>query len=278
MPFVQHNYKEGNFSMTKEKEDRGQPTLGDLQHLIRRLRGPDGCPWDREQGLQDIKRYLLEECYELMEAIDQTSTPKLQEELGDLLFQVLFITEISLETGEFGLEDVLEGIHTKMVRRHPHVFGNVLAEDTETVKQNWWKIKRTEGKGSQSLLESVPGSLPALQRTYRLSQRASQVGLDWPDPVAVLGKVKEEIVEFEQALENGDRDQVCEELGDVFFSLANLSRHLGRNPEELLQQTNQKFMKRFQLMEQRAVEHGLDLENLTPAELDNWWEEAKRTR
>ena len=251
--------------------------LEDLQELVRTLRGPGGCPWDRAQKISDIKQYLIEECYEVLDAIDRSLPQKLREELGDLLFHIVFIAQVAEENGDFALEDVLGEIHTKMVRRHPHVFGSASAENPEAVRKNWWKIKQAEGATHRSHLEGVPRHLPALQRAYRLGQRASQVGLDWPEPKSVLAKVREEIDELERALTSESVPQIREELGDSLFSLANLARLLKENPEETLQRSNQKFLNRFQRLEERALEEGRALDELQPEELDRLWEEIKKT-
>ena len=255
----------------------GMASLKNLEELVRRLRGPEGCPWDRAQKISDMKQYLLEECYEVMDAIDNPHPAKLQDELGDLLFHIVFIAQMAEEKGDFGLQDVLKGIRGKMVRRHPHVFGSVSAEDPEEVRQNWWKIKRTEGTTPRSHLEGVPRHLPALQRAYRLGQRASQAGLDWPGPRSVLAKIREELEELEDALETESPSRIREELGDCLFSLANLARLLRENPEETLQQANQKFLNRFRRLEVRAPPDGRALDDLTPEELDRLWEEIKKT-
>lgn len=258
-----------------ENNNPEKPSLKDLQSLVQKLRGPDGCPWDREQDFQDLKQYLLEECYEVLEAINSSSFEKLKEELGDLLFHIVFLAQMAQEKEAFELQDVLEGIEQKMIRRHPHVFGNVSVSDTEEVRRNWLKIKRNEKENSDSLLGSIPDHLPALQRAYRLSQRASRVGLDWPEPQSVLEKVKEEIRELEQALDRDQEDEVREEFGDLLFSIANLARHLKLNPEDRLQESNRKFLQRFQLMEKRALQEGRALETLSPEEMDRWWEQIK---
>ncbi len=259
-----------------EKRTEGT-TFNDLLELVRRLRGPEGCPWDREQEIQDLKSYLLEECYEVLEAVNSTSFEKLQEELGDLLFQVAFMVELAEERKAFSLQDVLQGIHAKMIRRHPHVFGDKSVQDADAVRDNWFKIKQAEGTTPASLLGSVPRHLPALQRAYRLSQRASQAGLDWTGPEPVLEKVREEIRELEDALQDPQDHKIQEEIGDILFTLANLARHLKLNPEETLQESNRKFLERFQRLEQRAVREGRCLEDLSPEEMDCWWEEIKET-
>ena len=250
--------------------------LKNLEDLVRTLRGPGGCPWDRAQKMTDLKQYLLEECYEVLDAIDHPPAGKLKEELGDLMFQVVFIAQMAAEKGDFTLEEVLEGIHAKMVRRHPHVFGSESAEDPDAVRRKWWKIKQSEGTTPLSHLEGVPRHLPALQRAYRLGQRASQAGLDWPGPRQVLEKVREELDELERALSAASEAQIREEIGDALFSLANLARLLKENPEETLQESNGKFLERFQRLEQRALEEGRVLETMGPGELDRLWEEIKR--
>jgi MazG family protein len=252
--------------------------LKDLEDLVRTLRGPEGCPWDRAQKISDMKQYLLEECYEVLDAIDRSPPVKLKEELGDLLFHIVFIAQMAEENGDFGLQDVVRTVCDKMVRRHPHVFGSASAESPEEVRKNWWKIKQAEGATPRSHLEGVPRYLPALQRAYRLGQRASQVGLDWPDTRSVLDKVREETDELEEVMQSGPGSRIREELGDLLFSLANLARRLRENPEETLQQSNEKFLKRFRLLEGQAHEEGRHLEALTPEEMDRLWEETKKPR
>jgi len=252
-------------------------SLESLLGLVARLRGPNGCPWDREQEMGDMEPHLLEECYEVMEALHTCSFDKLAEELGDLLFHIVFLAHLASEKGVFDIQEVIRRICEKMIRRHPHVFGAGSAADTEAVKENWWKIKQAERGAGLSLLDSVPLHLPALQRACRLSQRAARVGLDWPDPGAVLPKVKEELREFEQALAHHDKERVREELGDLFFSLASLARHLKLNPEQALQESNRKFLRRFRILERRARAEGRSLEALCPEEMNEWWEQSKNT-
>ena len=254
---------------------RKPATLGDLRRLLRTLRGPGGCPWDREQTLASLKQYLLEECYEVLDAIDRRRPVKLREELGDLLFLILFAVQLCEEQGVFVLDQVIAGVHEKMVRRHPHVFGDCNAPNAEAVRTNWWKIKQTEGERTESLLASVPRHLPALQRAFRLGMRASRTGMDWPGYEPVLEKVREEIGELEDAVARGDSRATADELGDLLFAVANLARHLKQNPEEALQRSNEKFLERFRRMEYRARVSGVSLESLCAEERDRWWEEAK---
>ena len=261
--------------MDSSGQPKGGSSLEALRDLIRRLRGPGGCPWDRAQDLDNLKQYLLEECYEVVEAIEERSFERLEEELGDLLFHILFLTHLAEEKGKFTLEDIVKGILEKMVRRHPHVFGNAIAEDVSSVKQNWWKIKQAEKGGPQSLLDSIPRALPALHRAYALGKRASQVGLDWPNEEAVAAKVLEEFEELSHAFHQGREEGVEEELGDLLFAVANLARFLGINPEETLQRSNNKFTARFRTMEKTASERGKNINELSADEREALWEEVK---
>lgn len=249
--------------------------LESLQELIRKLRGPEGCPWDRSQDFEDIKSYLIEECYEVVDALEEGSFLKLKEELGDLFFHILFLAHLAEERGKFVFEDVLHGIHEKMTRRHPHVFGEMQITDVNGVKQNWWRIKKKEKAKAGSLMDGIPRSLPALHQAFQLGRRASRVGLDWPDPDSILGKVLEEYVELQDAIQKKRMDQIEEELGDILFAVANLARSLGFNPEEALHKSNQKFIGRFQAMERTTLDNGKDLEDLSPKELDELWEKIK---
>lgn len=250
--------------------------IGNLAELIRVLRGPGGCPWDKSRTFKDIKEYLLEECYEVIDALDRGSLTKLEEELGDLLFQIMFLVRLAEEQGVFDLEGVIGGIIEKMIRRHPHVFGGSEARDVETVRQNWCLIKRREKGGASSVLEGIPQALPALQRAYRLGKRAARVGFDWPDPSSVTAKVFEECEEVKEALARSETDRIAGEIGDLLFSIAQLARSLQINPEEALQISNDMFVRRFRAMEDAARGAGRAIEDLSPPELDELWEKVKR--
>jgi ATP diphosphatase len=251
------------------------PDLQKLVDLVARLRAPDGCPWDREQNLDSVRAYLLEEAHEAAAAIDGGDWEELAGELGDLLFQAAFIGRLAEEAGAFRLADVIDGVHDKMVARHPHVFGDEALADAEAVRQAWERRKLQKEDRRGSLLAGVSGSLPALLAAYRLTQKAAGVGFDWPDATAVLAKVEEETSELREALETQDRDALREELGDLLFTLANLARKLDLDPESALAGTNLKFRRRF-----AAVEAGLAARGKTPAEatleeMDELWEKAK---
>jgi len=249
-----------------------------LMELVDRLRGPGGCPWDAEQTDATVRIYLLEEAYEVMEAIEGSSPQEVCAELGDLLFQILFLARLASERGEFDLIEVIEGITRKMIRRHPHVFGDAEIQNVDDVSSNWTRIKRRENSGSKDtsfFLRSIPSALPALLRAHRLSERASKVGFDWADRHGVLNKVLEELEELGAAIRDGDEEGFSEEMGDLLFSLVNLARHTGANAEDLLRRANQKFMERFERMEARLAHSGIPLEDASPAQMNRAWEEVK---
>jgi tetrapyrrole methylase family protein/MazG family protein len=270
-----------------------------LLELMAALRAPTGCPWDRKQTHDTLKPYLLEETYEVLETIDQGDVAQLREELGDVLLQVIFHAQIAAEAGTFTIEDVLETLATKLVRRHPHVFGNRdqtgALTNGEQVLRQWEDIKRAEREtvgSAKSALEGVPKTLPALLRAYQTQARAARVGFDWPQSDAgleqILGKITEEIDELRDALAQSrperDADQarlgrpgpIEAELGDLLFSLVNLARFLNVNPEEALRRSTNRFIDRFHLVEAQAAEKGCALTDMTLAEMDVLWEEAKR--
>src|SRR5215213_3008498 len=235
----------------------------DLVHLMTRLRGPDGCPWDRKQTLPDLKPYVIEEAYEVVDAIDRDDRAALLEEIGDFLLQAVFIAEITREEGTFDIYDAITAIHDKLVRRHPHVFGDVEAGDAETVLVNWEKLKQDERKAeNKSVLSGVPQSMPALLKASRLTEKAARVGFDWRRTEDVFDKLDEEIGELRDAVASGDNEHVHEEIGDLLFTIANIARKVNVNPEEALQSTNRKFMRRFQSMESRVREREQNLDQL----------------
>jgi len=251
------------------------PDLQKLLDLVARLRAPDGCPWDREQTLADIRAYLLEESHETAAAIDAGDWGELAEELGDLLFQVAFIGRLAEEAGAFSLSQVVDRVHHKMVARHPHVFGDEVLADAQAVRQAWERRKLKEEPGRASLLAGVPASLPALLAAYRLTQKAAGVGFDWPDAGAVLEKLDEETAELRDALAAGDRDAMREEVGDLLLTLANLARKLDLDPEAALAGTNRKFRHRFGQVEKGLAARGKNTAEATLAEMDELWEAAK---
>jgi tetrapyrrole methylase family protein/MazG family protein len=246
-----------------------------LVEIMDRLRGEDGCPWDREQTRETLKTYLIEEAYELLEALDADDPGLIREELGDLLFQLIFHARIASEKGEFDIWDVIDGITEKMVARHPHVFGDTEVQDSREVIQRWEELKKKEGKMKDSLLEGIPEALPSLLRAHRVQERVSRVGFDWEDIEGALEKVEEEFEEFRDALRKSERQQIEEELGDLFFSLVNLSRFVGINPEEALRKTVTKFARRFRYIEKKAEESSRSLSEMSLEEMEKIWQEAK---
>lgn len=251
-------------------------SFDDLVKLMTTLRGPNGCPWDRKQTLPDLKPYVIEEAYEVVDAIDQNDRRALAEELGDLLLQVVFIAEMTREEGTFDVYDSITAIHDKLVRRHPHVFADVEANDAETVLTNWEKLKQEERKAEdKSVLSGVPQSMPALLKAWRLTEKAARVGFDWRRTEDVFDKIDEEVGELREAVQKGDLSHIHEEIGDLLFTIANIARKVNVNPEEALQSTNRKFMSRFQSMEAQVRGRGQNLDQLPLEEMDRLWDEAK---
>jgi tetrapyrrole methylase family protein/MazG family protein len=262
--------------MPRMSQGTPKRTFDDLVKLMTTLRGPNGCPWDRKQSLPDLKPYVIEEAYEVVDAIDQEDRRALAEELGDLLLQAVFIAELTREEGTFDIYDSITAIHDKLVRRHPHVFGDVEANDAETVLVNWEKLKQDERKAeNKSVLSGVPQSMPALLKASRLTEKAARVGFDWRRTDDVFDKLDEEIGELREAVASGDNEHVHEEIGDLLFTIANIARKVNVNPEEALQSTNRKFMRRFGSMESQVRERGQNLDQLQLEEMDTLWDEAK---
>ncbi len=248
----------------------------ELVQIMERLRAPGGCPWDREQTHRSIRKYVIEEAYEVAEAIDRDDPHELCGELGDLLLQVVFHAEMAREAGRFTIEDVCRRISEKMRRRHPHVFGDVEVVDAAEVVRNWEAIKAGERGAGASAIDGVPRSLPALQRAERLGEKAARVGFDWPDAPAVLAKVDEERRELGEALAGGDRERITAELGDLLLAIANLARKLDVEPEAALAAAVDRFEARFRHLEGELRAAGRKVASTSPEELDRLWEEAKR--
>jgi len=253
--------------------------LSRLEGIVERLLGPGGCPWDRGQTLETLKSYLLEETYEVLEAIDEGDPAHHREELGDLLFQVVFQAALRARQGAFTLADVVAGIAEKLVRRHPHVFGHEHARDAQAVRERWEAIKReetleTKGRRRRTL-EGVPGALPALLRGQRLQQKAAGVGFDWDGPAGARAKVTEELEELDEAAARGDRASVFHEVGDLLEAVTNWARLLGVDAEDALRAANRRFESRFGHIEDRLWAQGRSPEDAGLAELESYWQEAK---
>jgi len=252
-----------------------------LVEIMERLLAPDGCPWDRQQSHATLRPYVIEEAYEVVEAIDTEDWDELRAELGDLGLQIVFHSALARRDGHFSVDDVYAGICEKLIRRHPHVFGDLQADDADTVLRNWESIKKAEreekGGGDEpvSHLDGVPVALPALQRAERLQAKAARAGFDWDTVGPVWEKIEEELQELREAVESGDADKLEDELGDILFSVVNLARFLKVHPEQALQRTNAKFHRRFLHVEARARQEGRKLEEMTLDEMDAYWNEAK---
>lgn len=251
-------------------------TFEELVELMKKLRAPGGCPWDREQTLEDLKPFIIEEAYEVVDAIDKGDRTSLREEIGDLLLEAVFAAQIAEEEGSFDISDSITGVHDKLVRRHPHVFGDVIAESAGEVVVNWEKLKNAERqKANQSLLDGLPEALPALLKASRLTEKAARVGFDWNRTEDVFDKVDEELKELRDAVRSGDRKEIAHEIGDLFFTVANLARKLEVSSEESLQATNRRFSARFRWMEDRLREQGRAIDDASLEELDALWNGAK---
>ena len=289
-----------NKKSKRAKKHAGKARSGKMKHLTpgewfeklvavqARLRAQKGCPWDREQTHQTLRTYLLEEAYEVLEALDTGNDGKFAEEMGDLLLQIVFHSQIASEEGRFTVSDVIREIHDKMIRRHPHVFGETRARDSKEVLRNWEQIKAEERRASKgksekehgpteapSLLDGVSGALPATLEGFQLTRKASRIGFDWDDAQGVIAKMREETAELETALSAKNRQKAEEEMGDVLFAAVNLARFLHVDPEIALKKANAKFSRRFRAMEARARESGREFKNLPREEMEALWDAAK---
>ncbi len=249
--------------------------IDELVQIMVALRGEKGCPWDKEQTRESLKPFIIEEAYEVLDAIDESSPDEVKEELGDLLFQIVFQCQIAEEKGEFGLKDVIDGIAKKMISRHPHVFGGSDIRTSEEVLVKWDEHKKREGKQKESILEGIPRTLPALLRAKKLQDRAAKVGFDWDKIDDVLSKLDEEVAEFKEAVKSRKEAPIEDELGDILFMIVNISRFIGVNPEDALRKTISKFISRFRYIEMAAAEKGQKLSDMSLAEMDELWDEAK---
>jgi MazG family protein len=254
-----------------------------LVDLVERLRGENGCPWDKEQTRETLKPMLIEEAFEVLDALDAADPQELKEELGDLLFQVVFHAQIAQERGEFGLADIIDRLHEKMVRRHPHVFGEADLKTAKDVLRNWEDIKAAEkgifssskADSEKSLLDGLPVKLPALYEAYQITAKAARVGFDWSRLEDVLLKLKEEADEILEARDQKSREELAEEVGDLLFVGVNVARFLGIDPETALRRSNKKFIRRFRYVESRIKEQGRELKDATLQEMDALWDDAK---
>ena len=252
-----------------------------LVNVMKKLRAPDGCPWDREQTYMSLRRYIVEEAYELIQAIEDENFPNMREECGDLMLQVVFVACMAEERGDFTLAGVLDGLANKLIRRHPHVFGDTQVKNSDEVLKNWEQIKSAERKGKEedsSYVAGIPRGMPALLRAYRIQERATKPGFDWPkgNLSPVIEKVEEEVAEVKEAAAAGSGAHIEEELGDLLFASVNLARHLGVDPETTLHRACEKFSSRFRMVEKSVEESGRPWKDFTLDELEDFWQKAKK--
>jgi len=263
--------------VTNSVPPTGERGIDRLLAVVDRLRGENGCPWDKEQTLQSLKGLLIEESYELIDAIDADDAGRHRDELGDVLLQVVMQSRIRKEQGAFTFDDVADSLASKLVARHPHVFGDAEVSGSEQVLRNWETIKAGEGKeGKRSLFEGIPRHLPGLQKAQRIQSRAARVGFDWDHVQDVVGKVREELDEVVEAVGHGAKDALMEELGDLLFAVVNLARFSGIDAEDAMRRTADKFVRRFREVERRIHAEGRSLADCTLAEMDAHWEAVKR--
>lgn len=258
--------------MTARRKEEKMAAFGRLLDIMEDLRS--GCPWDRKQTMETLRPLSIEETYELGDAILDADYQEVKKELGDIMLHLVFYAKIGEEKEAFDMVDVLDGICEKLIHRHPHIYGDVEANDEETVKANWEQLKLKEGK--KSVLEGVPRSLPAMVKATRIQEKARGAGFDWDEPSQVWDKVREELGELEVELQAGDQEATEKEFGDLLFSMINLARFIKVDPESALERTNKKFIRRFQYMEEQVKEKGQDLKDLSLSEMDQYWEEAKK--
>lgn len=269
--------------MSKENPTPRGLIFTELVRIMKQLRRPGGCPWDREQTMESLRKYIIEEAYELVEAISDGTIADIVEESGDLLLQPVFISEIAQEAGLFTIDDVINSINEKLIRRHPHVFGDISVKDSEGVLKNWEKIKRSEKlqnrgkKAFSSVLSGVPEQIPALLKSFRIQEKAANVGFDWPktDTLSILEKIEEEIRELRDEIHKKDFEKCEEEMGDLIFALVNLSRHLDVDPEIALQKASSKFVRRFTEIEKIIENEQKTWDDYTLDELDEMWNIVK---
>ena len=257
-----------------EKMNQASVALERLIQIVQTLRGPNGCEWDQAQTSKSLRPYLLEEAYEVIESINEGDPEKIKEELGDLLLHIVFQAELGNENEDFHLAESIDHISDKLIRRHPHVFSDVKVNGVQDIKKNWELIKKAEGR--KSIMEGLPKSLPALLQARRIQERAAEVNFEWDDIKYVWDKMEEEIDELKEAVQEKNLDKIEDEMGDVLFSIVNLSRFLKTNPEEALKHTNKKFIERFQQIENHLEARSLEFSDMSLEELDKIWNQVKK--
>ena len=266
-------FQERRFSIKDSAQKSYTVEFDRLIEIMHALRSEDGCEWDKEQTQESLRQYLIEEAYEAVEAIDNMDMNLLKEELGDLLLHVVFHARLGEEKGNFDINDVLAGINEKLIRRHPHVFGENREKDIEKIKMDWEELKQKEGRASR--IDGVPTNMSGLQRAFRLQEKAATTGFDWDNVEDIWAKIDEEIEEVRKASDDGNQNELEEEIGDLIFSAVNLSRFMGVNPEDALRRTIKKFETRFKSIEKAAEENGRNIMDLSLEEMDKIWESSK---
>ncbi len=274
----QNKVNKDSFVFTFAKNKKMNESLEAFKKLLEimdELR--ENCPWDKKQTFESLRHLTIEETYELADAIIEKDIPEIKKELGDLILHVVFYAKIASETDDFNITDVLNDINSKLIRRHPHIYSDVKVDNDEQVKENWEKIKLGEGK--KKVLSGVPKSLPSMVKAYRIQEKARGVGFDWEKPEQVWNKVTEELQELKDEVDSGaSHEKIEEEFGDLMFALINYSRFINVNPENALEKTNKKFIQRFEYLEENANKNGKDLKRMTLAEMDVFWNEAKKLK
>lgn len=253
-----------------------EKTLYKLKKIASDLRAENGCAWDRKQTFTSLKPYLIEEAYEVYDAIDKNDPDHLKEELGDLLYQIYAHSQIASEMGLFDIDDVADGIVSKLIRRHPHVFGDENITEAEKVKERWEEIKKTEKNGRESILDGIPSHLPALVKAHRVQEKVSHIGFDWEKAEDAAAKIDEELNEFREALASGKKEKIAEEAGDVLFSIVNVMRLAGIDSEDALRKTIDKFINRFKYLEKESGKTGRSIDKMTIMEMEELWQQAKK--
>jgi len=248
----------------------------ELIKIIRTLRSPEGCPWDREQTLYSLKNHFIEEAYELVDALDNRDIDNIKEELGDLLLHIVIHSVIAEEDGYFNLNEVIQEISEKLIRRHPHVFSDLKVDNTDDVMKHWEAIKVNEGKTRKSIFDGIPKSLPSVQNSYKIQKRAAKTGFNWNSEKECMEKVDKELSELKSALESGDKNHIEHEFGDTFFALINLARIHNIDPDESIRKVNQRFKKRFNYIEKKLSDNDISLNDAESHEIKKLWEEAKK--
>lgn len=247
----------------------------ELVEIVAKLRSKNGCDWDKKQTLNSMKKYILEESYELFDAIDSNNLKELQEEIGDITMHMVFLSQIATENNFFHINEVLNTINTKLINRHPHVFGNTKVENVDDILKNWEEIKKKEKQERKNTLDGIPKAFPSILRAMKIQEKLTRVGFDWPEDKAVLEKIDEELLELKEAFSKRDKENISEEIGDLIFTIVNFASRMNLDAEEIMQNTNDKIIKRFSQLEEQIKSDNKNIEELSLEELDSYWNKIK---